>query len=70
MHVRRIFYFEKFYVSYSSSDSTKEESMVSCRERITKSKHVLYWNILLQMFVLEGFVKGCSVGLTDYYNFL
>ena len=36
--------------------------MVSCRESITKSKHVLY-----RIFALEGFVKACPVGLTDSY---
>ena len=34
-------------------------SMVSCRESITKSKHVCcFLNFLLQIFALEGFVKA------------
>ena len=44
-------------------------SMVSCREAITKSMHVLYWKpFYSEFFTLEGFVKACPVGLTDSYK--
>ena len=36
------------------------------RERITKSKHVLYWTFLLKFVTHEAFVKACLVGLTIY----
>ena len=43
-------------------------SMVSCRESITKSKHVLYWTLFTpNLRPSWGFFKACPVGLTDSY---
>ena len=45
--------------------STKQRE----REGITKSKHILVWKLLPQIFTpILGFFKACSVGLTDSYK--
>ena len=50
----------KTRLSVTPRHRTVQEGLgtVSCRETVTKSKHVLYWKLFTQIFALEGFVKA------------